>query len=95
MVRLVGETREYPVHWQKMCRLTGPDLDVIKAIELAAKHDIQRFLVKRFVKWSINTDGEVDVLVEWQGHDDDDEHTWEALEQLVDEMTTPTVLAPA
>ena len=91
MVRLVGETREHPVHWRKMRRLAGPDLEVTKAIELAAKHDIQRFLVKRFVEWSINTDGEVDVLVEWQGHDDEDERTWEALEQLVEDV--PVLIA--
>ena len=69
-----------------MYRLTGPDLDVMKAVELSAKHDIQRFLVKRFVEWSINTDQEVDVLVGWQGHDEDDERTWEALEQLVEDV---------
>ena len=69
-----------------MRRLAGPDLEVTKAVELSAKHDIQRFLVKRFVEWSINTDQEVDVLVEWQGHDDDEERTWEALEQLVEDV---------
>ena len=46
MVRLVGETREYPVYWRKMRRLAGPDLEMTKAVELSAKHDIQRFLVK-------------------------------------------------
>jgi len=69
-----------------MRRLAGPDLPVTKEVELSAKHDIQRFLVKRFVEWSINTDQEVDVLVEWQGHDDDEERTWEALEQLVEDV---------
>ena len=65
MVRLVGETREHPVHWLKMCRLTDPDLEVIKAVDLIAKHDIQCFLVKRFVEWSINTDDEVNVTGTW------------------------------
>ena len=41
MVRLVGETREHPVHWRKMRLLAGPDLEVTKAMELSAKHDIQ------------------------------------------------------
>ena len=86
MVRLVGETKEHPVHWKKMRRLAGPDLPVTKDVELSAKHDIQRFLVKRFVEWSINTDNEVDVLVEWQGHDEEEERTWEALEQLVEDV---------
>ena len=62
-----------------------------KDVELSAKHDIQRFLVKNFVEWSINTDQEVDVLVEWQGHDDEDERTWEALEQLVEDV--PVLIA--
>ena len=49
--------------------------------ELSVKHDIQRFLVDHFVEWSINTNGEVDVLVKWQGHEDDEgEHIWETLE---------------
>ena len=91
MVRLVGETREHPVHWRKMRRLAGPDLPVTKAVELSAKHDIQRFLVKGFVEWSVNTDQEVDVLVEWQGHDDEGERTWEALEQLVEDV--PVLIA--
>ena len=59
-----------------MIRLTGPDLPMIKAVELSVKHDIQRFLIKSFVKWSINTDQDVNVLIEWQGHDDDEERTW-------------------
>ena len=78
-------------HWRKMSRLADPDLEVTKAVELTAKHDIQRFLVKRFVEWSVNTDGEVDVLVEWQGHDDEEERTWEAIEQLVEDV--PVLIA--
>ena len=91
MVRLIGESREHPVHWRKMRRLAGPDLQVTKAMELSANHDIQRFLVKRFVEWSVNTDQEVDVLVEWQGHDEEDERTWEALDQLVEDV--PVLIA--
>ena len=30
-------------------------------------------------------------LVEWQGHDDEDERTWEALEQLVEDV--PVLIA--
>mgnify|MGYP003341069060 CR=1 FL=1 len=57
------------------------------AVGLSDKHDIQRFLVDHFVEWSINTDGEVDVLVQWQGHEDDEgERTWEPLEQLVEDV---------
>ena len=65
MVRLIGEIREHPLYWLKMRCLDGPDLPVTKAVELSAKHHIQWLLVKLFVEWSINTDQEVDVLVEW------------------------------
>ena len=86
MVRLLGETKEHPVHWRKMRRLAGADLPMSVAVELSAKHDIQRFLVDHFIEWSINTDGEVDVLVQWQGHDDEELRTWEPLEQLVEDV---------
>ena len=51
------------------------DLPMSAAVELSAKHDIQRFLIDHFVEWSVNADGEVDVLVQWQGHDDDELRT--------------------
>ena len=35
-----------------------------------------------FADWSVNTDGEVDLLVKWCGHDDTND-TWEPLSQLV------------
>ena len=31
------------------------------------------------------------MLVEWQGHDEEDERTWEALEQLVEDV--PVLIA--
>ena len=40
-------------------------------------------MVERFVEWTINTDDEFDVLVQWRGHDDDDERTWEPLDRAV------------
>ena len=39
-------------------------------------------MVEAFDDWSINTDGEVDFLVRWRGHQDED-RTWEPMEQLV------------
>ena len=50
---------------------------------LSAQHDVQRFVVDHFVDWSINTDDGVDLLVHWKCHPDENERTWEALEQLV------------
>ena len=40
-------------------------------VEERAMHDVQRFLVGHLMEWSINTDGEVDVLVQRQNHDED------------------------
>ena len=91
MVRLLGDAKEHPVHWQKMRRLAGPDLPISEEVRLGAQHDTQRFMVDHFKEWSINTDGEVDVLVHWQRHEDDDEDTWEPLEQLVHDV--PALIA--
>ena len=72
-------------------RLAGPALPLSEEVCLSAQHDTQRFLVDHFKEWSINTDGEVDVLVHWQRHEDDDEDTWEPLEQLVQDV--PALIA--
>ena len=51
-------------------------------LDYLAQHDKQRFKVDSFADWSVNTDGEVDLLVKWRGHDDTN-NTWEPLLQLV------------
>ena len=55
---------------------------VTKELVEGAQHDKQRFLVDKFEDWVVNTDGEVDLLVKWRGHDDDN-NAWDPLEQLV------------
>ena len=60
-------------------------------VRLNALHDVQRFVVDRFVDWSINTDDEVDLRVRWKGHEDEAEDTWQPLEQLVEDV--PVVVA--
>ena len=83
VVRLLGDgDRGSRVHWRRMRRLAGPGVRVTKELVEGAQHDKQRFLVERFEDWVVNTDGEVDLLVKWCGHDDDN-NTWEPLEQLV------------
>ena len=82
VVRLLGDVRESNVHWRKMRRLAGPGLAVTKELEESAQHDLQKFKVEKFLDWTVNTDGEVDVLVQWRGHDDTN-NTWEPLSQLV------------
>ena len=39
----------------------------------------------------INTDGEADIHVKWRGHDDEEELTWESLEQLVEDVSALVV----
>ena len=82
VVRLLGDARESVVHWRKMRRLAGPGLAVTKELVEGAQHDLQKFKVEKFLDWAVNTDGEVDMLVQWRGHDDTN-NTWEPLTQLV------------
>ena len=41
--------------------------------------------METFVDWSVNTDGEVDLLVKWRGHEGDS-ITWESLPQLLQDL---------
>ena len=82
VVRLLGDERESRVHWRRMRRLAGPGIAITKELKESAQHDKQKFLVESFEDWSVNTDGEVDLLVKWRGHDDTN-NTWEPMEQLV------------
>ena len=86
MLRLLGDTKEVPVHWRRMRRIAGPDLPMDEEVRLSAMHDVQRFVIDSFVDWAINTDGEVDLLVQWRGHEAEEERTWEPLEQLVEDV---------
>ena len=78
-------SQSWPILWKQMRRLAGPDLEVTEELKLSVMHDVQRFVVEAFEDWSINTDDEIDLLVRWRGHDDD-ERTWEPLEQLMDDV---------
>ena len=85
VVRLLGDDRESNVHWRRMRRLAGPGVHITKELVEGAQHDKQKFLVENFEDWTVNTDGEVDMLVKWRGHDDDN-NTWEPMEQLVQDV---------
>ena len=45
---MVGGGPEKPVHWRKMRRIAGPEVDVAEAIRVRAAHDVQRFLIQEF-----------------------------------------------
>ena len=90
-VRLLGMTTEKPVHWRKMRRLAGPDYPRSGELALHAMHDVHKFIVDEFKEWSVNTDDEVDVRVQWRGHPDESEWTWQPLEQLVEDV--PVLIA--
>ena len=79
VVRILGEDKESSVHWRLMCRLAGPGIIITKELTESAQHDKQKFLVESFKDWSVNTDGEVDLLVKWRGHEDDN-NTWEPMD---------------
>ena len=75
---MLGEDRMSHVHWRRMRRLVGPGLSVTNELRELAQHDKQKFLVESFEDWSVNTDGEVDLLVKWRGPDDTN-NTWESM----------------
>ena len=83
-VRLLGDTEEATVHWRKLRRLAGPNLEPDEEVEASALHDRQSFRVERFDDWDVEDD-EVDILVKWKNHDDH-ERTWEPLQQLVEDV---------
>ena len=91
-VRLLGEDKQSTVHWQKMRRLAGPEMQIDEEITATALHDRHQFRVEQFDDWIMEGD-EADLLVRWQNHGVE-ERTWESLQQLyedVPEMVTKYV----
>ena len=88
-VRLVGTEAEKLVHWQKMIRISGPGLFVSQAVQNTGLHDLQRFLVQSIDQWSLGDDGEVKLLIRWQGYDES-ERTWEPLAQVYEDVEVMT-----
>ena len=88
-VRMLGDTQEAEVHWQKLRRLAGPEFEPDEEVIASALHDRQRFKVECFDDWIIDA-AEAELLVRWKHHGDD-ERTWEPLEQLVHDV--PALIA--
>ena len=84
-VRLLGDDAVTEVHWKKMCRLVGPDLQSDEEVVASALHDRQRFNVERFDDWIVDSDGDTILLVRWKHHTEQ-ERTWEPLQQLVEDV---------
>ena len=88
-VRLVGSEDVKKVHWQKMIHIAGPGLFVSQAVQNAALHDLQCFLVESIDQWRLEDDGTVMVLIRWQGYDES-ERTWEPLAQVYEDVPVIT-----
>ena len=69
-----------------MCHITGPDLTISEELNLHVMYDVQKVIVEVFEEWVINTDREADIHVRWRGYDDEEELTWEPLQQLVEDV---------
>ena len=86
-VRLLGDDADETsdVHWRKMRRIAGPDFDPSEEVIASAQHDRAKFKVDHFVDWVVDDDGEVDLLVHWKHHGEE-QRTWEALLQLCEDV---------
>ena len=67
-----------------MRRIAGSDFIPNEEDIVSAQHDRQKFHVQSFDDWLID-DGEVELLVRWKHHDEDD-RTWEPLLQLCEDV---------
>ena len=83
-VRLLGDTDKSTVHWKKMRRLAGPELDPSEEVIAIALHDRHKFVVEKFEDWIVD-DGDAKLFVRWKNHGDE-ERTWEPLEQLTQDV---------
>ena len=63
---------------------------MIKELIESTQNDVQRFKVQKFFDWSVNTDGEVDILVQWRGHDGIN-NIWDPIQQLVYDVSTMVI----
>ena len=77
VIRLLGNVRESNMYWLKIQQLTVA-MTITKGLVDPAQHDVRKFRVKKILDWAVNTDGEVDILVQWRGHDDTN-NTWDPL----------------
>ena len=59
IVRLVGQDKTATVSWKRVYRLAGPDIVITQAVQDAALHDLQKFLVEDFIDWGFADDGTV------------------------------------
>ena len=85
--RMLGDDRSSQVYWRKMIRLAGPGLAPSEETMASALYvDRQRFLVNDFVDWVADANGDVDVLIDWKYHSEE-ERTREPLLQLAEDVT--------
>ena len=59
IVRLVGQEKTATVSWKRTRRIAGPGITITQAVQDAALHDLQKFMVEAFVDWGFADDGTV------------------------------------
>ena len=83
-VRLLGDDDTSTVHWKKMRRLAGPELNPSEEVVASALHDRHKFVVEKFDDWIVD-DQAAELFVRWKNHGDD-ARTWEPMEQLLQDV---------
>ena len=73
---------EKPVHWTRLKRFGGAELNTVAELITSAQHDQQKFYIDEFKDWRGKGDGDVELLVQWRGL----EATWEPIRQLYEDV---------
>ena len=86
-VVLLGREDKPPktIHWSRMKRFGGPNLDISERLVRTAVNDCQKFEVKQFTDWRENDDGDIELRVRWEGFEPQDD-TWQGLEGLFEDV---------
>ena len=73
---------EKPLHWTRMKRFWGSELNTVADLVTSAQHDQQKLYVDGFKDWRGKGDSDVGLLVQWRGL----KATWEPIRQLYEDI---------
>ena len=85
-VRLLGATKEYLVHIQRIKRFASHDVGKLQKLQEAAQHDAQEFEIESVQGWRLQ-DGDIQIKIRWLGFEEPDD-TWEPLMQIAESLPT-------